>query len=368
MPETGLRLGEPELSAAVSAGVITPEQAAALRTLAVTAAAAGTQADEEHFRLLGGFNDVLVSIGLVLLVGALFTAGSLGFGAGALPLLAVAVSWGLAEFFTRRLRLALPSIILAGMFAGAVLMLALLFAPEPPLHRAALLAAVFTGAALLHFRRFEVPVDVTFAATGSACLAVALAAMAMPQMIGPLLPGLLLLAGCAIFLLAMHYDLADRLRLTRRADIAFWLHLAAAPLIVHSLIAGLFGSSRVHGMLAYSLLPQAGGLLPGLGESAQAIIILVIVLVLLAVALVVDRRALLVSGLTYAGFALWVLFRGLARQHGGALPLSLFALAGAILMVSAGWQVLRAAIVPRLPLGSLTDRLPPLRGAGSFPK
>ena len=34
----------------------------------------------------------------------------------------------------------------------------------------------------------------------------------------------------------MYYDLSDRTRTTRLADCAFWLHLLAAPLIVHSLI------------------------------------------------------------------------------------------------------------------------------------
>src|SRR5438874_3733945 len=37
-------------------------------------------------------------------------------------------------------------------------------------------------------------------------------------------------------LAAMAFDASDRERATRRADCAFWLHLLAAPLIVHSLI------------------------------------------------------------------------------------------------------------------------------------
>ena len=45
--------------------------------------------------------------------------------------------------------------------------------------------------------------------------------------------------GLAIFALAMRFDMADPERLTRRTDIAFWLHLLAAPLVVHSLIREL---------------------------------------------------------------------------------------------------------------------------------
>ena len=48
---------------------------------------------------------------------------------------------------------------------------------------------------------------------------------------------LLLLCGLAVFALAMRFDLSDPKRQTRRTDIAFWLHMLAAPLIVHPLAA-----------------------------------------------------------------------------------------------------------------------------------
>ncbi len=41
----------------------------------------------------------------------------------------------------------------------------------------------------------------------------------------------------------MRFDMTDPERLTRRTDIAFWLHLLAAPLIVHSLISGVLDES-----------------------------------------------------------------------------------------------------------------------------
>ena len=48
-----------------------------------------------------------------------------------------------------------------------------------------------------------------------------------------LILGLVLLLGIGIFLFAMWWDGSDRARLTRRSDVAFWLHLLAAPMIVH---------------------------------------------------------------------------------------------------------------------------------------
>ena len=48
-----------------------------------------------------------------------------------------------------------------------------------------------------------------------------------------LILGFMLLLGVGVFLFAMWWDASDRARLTRRSDVAFWLHLLAAPMIAH---------------------------------------------------------------------------------------------------------------------------------------
>jgi hypothetical protein len=45
--------------------------------------------------------------------------------------------------------------------------------------------------------------------------------------------GFILLLGVGVFLYAMRWDSSDPARVTRRSDVAFWLHLLAAPMIVH---------------------------------------------------------------------------------------------------------------------------------------
>ena len=72
--------------------------------------------DEEHFRLLTGFNDIFVGIAAVILLAAV---AMIGYyvppnidGDGPRPvsgLLVAATAWGLAEFFTRKRRMALPA-------------------------------------------------------------------------------------------------------------------------------------------------------------------------------------------------------------------------------------------------------------------
>src|SRR5213079_2197997 len=92
--------------------------------------------------------------------------------------------------------------------------------------------------------------------------------------------GLVLVLGIGIFLYAMWWDSSDRARLTRRSDVAFWLHLLAAPMIVHPI---------------FTLL----GLNSGSASLSEGLIVILLYLVLGLTAVAVDRRALLVSALAY---------------------------------------------------------------------
>src|SRR5579875_1450205 len=115
-----------DLEAAVAAGALSPEAAAALRDY-VAARSASPAVDEEQFRLITGFNDIFVSIAAAILLFALGWIGKdfgprIG-GDGPSPLsglLIAAAAWGLAEFFTKKRRMALPSILLLLAFVGGV--------------------------------------------------------------------------------------------------------------------------------------------------------------------------------------------------------------------------------------------------------
>ncbi|MDB5672600.1 MAG: hypothetical protein JWO25_3559, partial [Alphaproteobacteria bacterium] len=58
-----------DLEAAVAAGVLSPEAAAALRNYN-EARSFSPAVDEEHFRLITGFNDIFVAIATALLLAA----------------------------------------------------------------------------------------------------------------------------------------------------------------------------------------------------------------------------------------------------------------------------------------------------------
>lgn len=350
---------ESDLEAAVAAGALTPEAAASLRNY-VAASRAAPAVDEEHFRLLTGFNDIFVAIAAVLLLVAVSWIGNSirlhpdpEIPSPFSGLFVAAIAWGLAEFFTRKRRMALPSIILllafvGGIFTACGLALANLL-PESLLDDnmtlGALLlagcAAVAAGAAWLHWRRFRVPITIAAGAAAVVGLVLALIASAIGET--PRLEQIMLCfslaLGIGVFLFAMWWDSSDPRRETRRSDVAFWLHLLAAPLIVHPVFALL-------------------GLTDGTASAAEAVVVLLVYVVLGLTALAIDRRALLVSALAYVLYALNSLF----QQYGAvelSVALTALVIGSALLLLSAFWHSARRAVVQPLP-ANLKARLPVL--------
>ncbi|MBS7554908.1 hypothetical protein KHC23_14755 [Ancylobacter dichloromethanicus] len=338
---------------ATERGVITPDQAERLRALEAELAP-GTEAalpqpdDDERLRFITGFGDIFVTIGLALFLGALGYFSE-ALGAAGMWAAVGAASWLLAEFFTRVQRMALPSIVLLVVFCASVFMASssglgstvplipsLLSLSEAPLTLA--LAGLATlAAAMVHYWRFRVPITIAAAAAALVAIVVGLVAAAVPGGIEAAINPVLLVCGLCVFVLAMRFDMSDPQRLTRRTDIAFWLHLLAAPLIVHPLIRGFVWPDGA---------PGGGSALPMLAVFAG----------LGVVAVLIDRRALLVSGLAYAGIAFASLMK-VSGFAGSTTPLTIFVLGAFILLLSALWHPLRRAVLAVLP-ARFARRLP----------
>ena len=347
---------ESDLDAAVAAGALSPAELARFRSY-VAQSRTTPAVDEEHFRLLTGFNDIFVAIAAVILLVAVawithYIPPNIG-NDGPSPFSGLAVAgtaWGLAEFFTRKRRMALPSIILLLAFVGGVMVAAgvtLGLAFEETLEDnerlasgvAAIAGAIGAGAAWLHWRRFRVPI--TVAAGAAAVVGVGLGLLGV--MIGnveglpDMLLGFALLLGIGVFLFAMWWDASDPRRETRRSDVAFWLHLLAAPLIVHPI---------------FSLL----GLTDGNASIGEALVVLLVYVLLGLTALAIDRRALLVSALAYVLWALSDLFKRFGAVELN-VALTAFVIGSALLLLSAFWTNARRAVVRPLPAG-LQSKLP----------
>ena len=333
---------ESDIDGAVTAGAISPDAAAALRAH-VASSHAAPAVDEEHFRLLTGFNDIFVAIALVLLLVAVGQIG-LRMTEAAGGALVAAAAWGLAEYFTARRRMALPSILLliafVGGVAGALFGIVQIILPDIDGRAGALavagVALCTAGAAWLHWRRFMVPITVAAGAAALVATAIGLAVAAVPSIEQAIWP-LLLIGGLAVFAAAMRWDMSDTQRQTRRSDVAFWLHLAAAPMIAHSIF-------------------QMLGVFRGDIGAGMAVVVLALYVCFAGIALAVDRRALLVSGLAYVLAALYALFRSAGAIELGA-ALTAFVIGSALLCLSAFWQPMRRAVVTGLS-HSLRRRLP----------
>ena len=358
-----------ELDDAVASGVITAEAADALRAH-IERQRSTAIPDEEQFRLITGFNDIFVSIAAAILLFAVGWIGqSIGQSTGLYisdhgevgpsflaPLAVAATAWPLAMFFTGRRRMALPSILLLLAFVGAVLatsgfLLIEAIGPNRFDGDSNVLAAIVGGvsaaiaaaAAGLHWRRFHVPITVAAGAAAVAgiflAIVVGIVQPADSESAKNLILGFVLLLGIGMFLFAMWWDASDRARLTRRSDVAFWLHLLAAPMIAHPI---------------FTLM----GVTSGSVGTGEALIVVGLYVLFGLTALAVDRRALLVSALAYVLYALTELF----KQFGAVelnVALTALIIGSALLLLSAYWHQARRLIVTHLPSG-LQDRLPNL--------
>ena len=358
-----------DLDDAVASGVLTADAATSLRAF-VEQRQSLPLVDEEHFRLISGFNDIFVSIAAAILLFAvgwigqsigqaigLFPADMSGSGEpGPSPLAPAAIAataWGLALFFTGKRRMALPSILLllafiGGVFAATAFSLVTAVG-EQALENNQMLAGILgagaatvaAAAAYIHWKRFHVPITVAAGGAAVAAIAVGLLVSVIGDNanIRDIILGFVLLLGVGMFLFAMRWDSSDPARVTRRSDVAFWLHLLAAPMIVHPV---------------FTLL----GLNDGNATIGEGLVVVLLYVALGITALAIDRRALLVSALAYVLFALQSLF----RQFGAVelnVALTALVIGSALLLLSAFWHQSRRLVVSPLPDG-LRSKLPNL--------
>lgn len=328
-----------DLNAAVTADIISEEQAEKLAVFLDERSRIMGDSDPESLHFVRGMHDILMTLGLVLFLAGLFPLLPTVFSFAGL-----AVAWGFSEYFTGRKRLVLPSIVLAGavtLFGGIVfaIMTGLIMdggtvsSDIDPLS----FNIFFTGGALLSatlfYLRFQLPFSLALAALGAVGVVLSLIELSLPGFVEAHFVPLTLAFGVLIFAAAMREDMADPDRVTTRSDNAFWLHLLAAPALVHGLIGQqLDGSLMVLGAMALVTL----------------------------LALIIDRRALLVSGLGYLTVALGALVQTLFSSGDDfyGVTLTPLAVGALVLTIGVGWSKSRRVLLPLLPT-SVTSRLRP---------
>ncbi|ETX11052.1 hypothetical protein MUS1_11790 [Marinomonas ushuaiensis DSM 15871] len=297
--------------------------------------------DEENFRLVGGFNDIFIVIACALLLfSSLWVISSVSEILGYLVF--AGLSWGLAEIFVLKRKMALPAIVLLLAFVGGVFAFSQALFGGMPNVAPIISAALSTLAAYFHWRRFQVPVTIAVGTGAALALLAAIVMSIVPESTGMLMTTLFL-CGCIAFTCAMYWDSADTSRTTRKSDVAFWLHLLSAPLIIHPIFWNL-------------------GVLDG-NESLSNMVLVVLLYLLMAVlSILIDRRAFMVSSLMYVIYAL----TSLIDSYGGigySFPLTGVVMGASLLLLSIYWQRVRALFVMRLPK-SLQAYVPAIKEKG----
>jgi hypothetical protein len=138
----------------------------------------------------------------------------------------------------------------------------------------------------------------------------------------------------------MYWDSSDISRTTRRSDVAFWLHLLSAPLIIHPVFSSL-------------------GILNGEENLGSMAIVIVLYLLMTSISIAIDRRAFMVSSLIYVLYAL----SSLIETYGGvgySFALTGILIGGSLLLLSAYWHRVRVNLVSNLPI-RIRNHLPKVK-------
>jgi len=350
-------IGRDDLRAAVSAGILSEAQAAALISLADSRRGAreNLAPGDEPFELFRGFNEIFIVVGLAILASGWVTMNAATAATEIVDIRAqvmvtagigAAVLWGLSEYFITRRRMVAPAIALSILFAGnAASGLVAAFAqpfmvaqddysslPWPLL--------LSTLALFVFWLRFRVPFAMAMIAVGFFIVTVLTAATAAgsPDSLrdlfllsagGPF-AWITLALGLVVFAVAMWFDTSDPHRVTRRSANGFWLHVVAAPALVNT--------------LALSLLDQGGA-------GAHALLLVVLAFFAL-VAIVIDRRSFLLAAI---GYSVALAFTVLG---GDGAPTTILALGAVLLLLGAFWERIRARLLRLMPFLPL-HLLPP---------
>ncbi|GHA88106.1 hypothetical protein GCM10009069_08820 [Algimonas arctica] len=346
------QMSRDQIDAAEAAGILSPKQAKAMRNDVAgrdpderlkpsrAAKAAGPDQDavignEDHLRFLRSFGDVFIGIGLVLLALGVSAIVAI-FGGGPVFLVAAVGAYGLAEYFGRYKRSHFPTLITALAF--------LLFVQTGLSGLASvngILAALITVAAMaIFYARIRLPFCIALIAIALLYLLFAFLGQVAPDLLRQQFGWILVSAGLAIFAVALLYDTQDLHRRTRFADNAFWLHILAAPMIIH-------------GLVGYAVMEKAEfvfDVLPVLSFTpADATIILAATAVITVIGLAINRRALIVSSLGYAGLAIAFLVKQTELNLGSTLSITLILLGAAIVLLGVAWHPVRNQLIRVLP-------------------
>ncbi len=325
------------LTEAAERGIISDAQRAEIEALAQQAHA---RTQDERIKTVGSFNEIFVTIGVLLACWAVSQlVGMLLFNATLGSVFALGLNVWVAEHFYRGGRFRLPIIavsLLAAMTISTYAQETLEAATHQGIGQVAGFAAALPILGLAA-RRYQLPflmlpIAIMFT------LAVTFSADLVPSA----LPLQLLLGACGLSILAfaIRMDLRDPARTGKASDFAFWSYMVGSPLFVHSLLLPMLVDERTI-----------------LGAGSWLLIGALVVAVSFA-GVLLNRRALILSTMIYVGYVMISLLRHTPMDAASITLITLLMIGLYIFTLGARWAQLRRALFARLPQWHWLKKLP----------
>ncbi len=305
--------------------------------------------ESEAPRFIRGFHDILITVGIVV---ALVGLGSLATIYALIPAVIL-----LAEILVKRQRLALPAFALTVAFVIAVVWIVMMnfggYEENGTVTQLMTIYAACAAALVPFYWRYRIPVSlaalilsaiglgffVTMQLTGNGSLQ-ATATTRFAAIIG-------FVFSVAAFAVAMWFDVRDRLRVTRRSDVAFWLHLGAAPTLLNSALALVLWKSEPGSFWLQNL------------DAGQAVLAVALIILFMTIGIVIDRRAFVTAGILSLGYAISTLVKGVNLETSNLFAISALAVGIIVLTIGTGWLPIRAKIINALP-AAIRNLVPPV--------
>nr|WP_070960791.1 hypothetical protein [Hyphomonas sp. Mor2] len=368
-----------DLRAAVGANVLSADQASRLEAFLLSRkddGAGNEVVGQENLRFLANFNDVFITLGLIILfigvstmVGMIATP-ALAQGnilAGVLSAFIVGgLAWALLEYFCGRRRLLLPSMALTLIFAGFVALGVTAFVANSMIGNTrmedfefdvfaafsmtgrlgitAFLAAAAAAAAI--YLRFRLPFSLAVIALGVAgAIYMSLALFGnVAMLIGG--AGFFLMGLCTLSI-AIWYDMKDPERIRKASDNAFWLHLAAAPQVIIGVSTMVTGSNIFAGSTS------------GTDNATQGLTLLGVLLAIGLVSLALNRRALIAASLVTFIITLSFVLSRAGLDASNIFIMVTILIGSGVVLLGAGWKTARRAALVIFPKGGTWGRVFP---------
>ncbi len=375
---------------------------------------------DEMLPFLNNFHDIFTTIGVVILLA--------GLGAGAVQVLdglnlpreelgwqavmmglvggIAVIIWALSALLVGKQRRILPGIVLSGAFAVASAIVLVWAYVQFLIHGVGISEASLEAAVspfdnmdggresvtalvdalpvwvrvmpivvalaalapmIAYYLNFRLPFAGGLTGVGLVGLVVATAFTIDPYATVIWMPALNVAAGAALLLAGIIFDSRDPERNTRISGTAFWLHFFAAPILLSAVLnvtqlGWTFSEADFENPEAFSLLAAlANDSAEATGLAAMA---LAVIGVFALISLLINRRALIVSGLLTAGVAISVLISSSGLGVGAVVAVTLLVLGGVVVLLGAAWNPVRRILLTPLPSeGPLARIFPPANGA-----